>query len=404
LGISVFTFQCQIFTRLLLQRLRPKFAGSIVVGGAGLSTNGIAAAQADFGRYLSDQKLIDHYIRGEGDHALIALLQHQTDFPGIDNDQQDQIDDIDSIPYPNYDDVVSMPYLWSTGRPQLPITSSRGCIRKCSFCDIHAVWKKYRYRSGTTVAKEMIHQYQKHGVDRFWFTDSLINGNMKTFRALCQELIDFYQRYNLSPAHFQWGGQFIVRDSRSMTVEDYARAREAGMNGVAIGVESLSEKVRDHMKKGFSDVDLDFMLEQMHANHMNCYFLIMVGYPTETQQDFEQGIQRFQQYQPYALDGTIYGVNLGTTVSIDEGTPLYAAMNTDPKMQREIKGFDWISPDNPGLTFRERIRRRIMLQEILMDLGYKIWNGDSQLLKLRESYEKITHGKYKTSIRLQVAE
>jgi hypothetical protein len=79
-------------------------------------------------------------------------------------------------------------------------------------------------------------------------------------------------------------------------------------------------------------------------------------------------------------------------------------MNSDNNVHREITGFDWISPDNPDLTFRERIRRRILLQEELMNLGYKIWNGDSQLLKLKESYDKISHGKYKTSIRIQVAE
>lgn len=406
LGISVFTFQCQLFTRQLLERLKPCFPNKIVVGGAGLSSNGIASLQNDFGSELLATGLVDHYIRGEGDRTILQLLRGETG-PGIDNDNFEQIDNLDEIAYPNYDDVIKSDYRWSTGEPQIPITSSRGCVRKCSFCDIHAAWKKYRFRSGENVAEEFIFHYKKYGVTNFWFTDSLINGSMKSFRDLCSRLIQFYQENNLPDRFFKWGGQFIVRDSKSMPASDYELASRAGMNGVAMGVESLSESVRDHMKKGFTDADLDFTLKQMHRNNMNCYFLMIVGYPTETEQDFEDGLAKFREYKKYALDGTIYGVNLGTTASIDEGTPLYNQVEElgihVPDSQSGV-GFNWTILSNPTLTFVERIRRRIVLQEELMNMGYKIWNGDSQLLKLKEAYEKIRHGNYKTKIRLQVPE
>jgi len=402
LGISVFTFQCQIFTKQLLTQLRPQFRNHVVVGGAGLSSNGIGSAQNDFGRWLLDQKLIDYYIRGEGDRALIDVLTGNN-APGVNNDDNVQIDDLDSIPYPNYDDVIHLDYRYTTRSPQIPITGSRGCVRKCSFCDIHVAWKKYRYRSGTNIAQEMIHHYQKYGTTNFWFTDSLINGSMKSFRELCESLVDFCAKNNLASRHFNWGGQFIVRDPRSMTKGDFQLAAEAGMNGVAMGVESLSQSVRDHMKKGFTDRDLDFTLEQMHVNGMNCYFLMIVGYPTETLNDFLFGIDKFREYQKYALDGTIYGVNLGSTASIDEGTPLWHQLdelNMDPEHQN--LGYNWLSLNNPSLTLRERVRRRIVLQENLMDLGYKIWNGDSQLLKLKDAYQKINDRNYKIKIHLPV--
>lgn len=398
LGISVFTFQCQIFTKQLLEKLRPVFKNYIMIGGAGISTNGIGSYSNDFGIDLLSKNLIDFYIRGEGDYNIINLLKGKYDAPGINNDRAEQIDDLDSIAYPNYDDVIKLDYRYTSKTAQLPITSSRGCVRKCSFCDIHVAWKKYRFRSGISVAREMVYHYKKYNVTNFWFTDSLINGSVKNFRELCETLVEFYKENNLPLKFFNWGGQFIVRSSTILTEKDYQLAADAGMNGVALGIESLSEAVRDHMKKGFSDQDLDFTLEQMHKNNMNCYFLMIVGYPTETINDFNTGIEKFRQYQKYALDGTIYGVNLGSTASIDEGTPLYE------EFHREYVGFDWTLSSNPTLTFKERIRRRIKLQEILMDLGYKIWNGDSQLLKLMEAYEKINNGKYKTKIKLSVPE
>lgn len=398
LGISVFTFQCQLFTKQLLQKLRPVFKNQILIGGAGISTNGIGAYANDFGTALLASNLIDFYIRGEGDVNIINLLQGKYDAPGINNDLANQIDDLDNIAYPNYDDVIRLEYRYTSKTPQIPITSSRGCVRKCSFCDIHVAWKKYRFRSGISVANEMIYHFKKYNVTNFWFTDSLINGSVKNFRELCETLVAFYKNNNLPSKFFSWGGQFIVRNPTVFTEADYQLAAIAGMNGVALGIESLSESVRDHMKKGFTDEDLDFTLGQMHKNDMNCYFLMIVGYPTETEQDFNAGIEKFKQYKKYALDGTIYGVNLGSTASIDEGTPLHDEFHS------EAVGFDWTLSMNPQLTFKERINRRIKLQEILMALGYKIWNGDSQLLRLKEAYEKITNGKYKTKIRISLAE
>lgn len=402
LGISVFTFQCQIFTKQLLTKLQHVFGGKTIVGGAGLSSNGIGSAQNDFGRWLLDQKLVDYFVRGEGDDVILRVLAGDS-APGLNNDNNVQINDLDAIPYPNYDDVIHLGYKYTTGAPQIPITGSRGCVRKCSFCDIHVAWKKYRYRSGVGIAKEMIYHYQRHGTVHFWFTDSLINGSMKSFRELCQSLVDFYRKHNLPNGYFNWGGQFIVRDQHSMTEQDFSLAARAGMNGVAMGVESLSQSVRDHMKKGFDDQDLDFTLQQMHVNNMNCYFLMIVGYPTETLDDFLCGIDKFREYQKYALDGTIYGVNLGSTASIDEGTPLWHQLhdlNLDPAHQS--LGYNWLSLNNPSLTLRERIRRRVTLQETLQDLGYKIWNGDSQLLKLREVYQKINDRNYKNKTSLPV--
>jgi len=406
-GISVFTFQCQIFTTQLLTHLRPVFKNKIVVGGAGLSSNGIASFQNDFGKRLLDTKLIDYYIRGEGDTAIVDLLQDRIQGPGINNDNIVQIENLDSIPYPNYDDVIQLNYHYTTDSPQIPVTGSRGCVRKCSFCDIHVAWEKYKYRSGTNIAEEFIFHYEKYGVRNFWFTDSLINGSMKSFKELYSTLLNFYDKNNLPKKFFNWGGQFIVRSPTVMPAQDYALASAAGMNGVAIGIESLSESVRDHMKKGFSNLDLDFTLEQMHKNNMNCYFLMIVGYPTETEQDFNDGIEQFRKYKKYALDGTIYGVNLGTTASIDEGTPLHNEVNAMALTHHGTEfnsGFDWVLPDNPTLNFKERIRRRIVLQQELMNMNYKIWNGDSQLLKLKDAYEKISSGKYKNKIKLSVAE
>lgn len=404
LGISVFTFECQRATEELLERLRSIWSGKVIVGGAGLSTTGIASEKNDFGTRLKDQGLVDFFVRGEGEHALVSILRNNIDLiAGLNNDDYEQISDLDNIAFPNYDDIIDLPYKYSNGIKQLPITASRGCVRKCTFCDIHAFWKKYTYRSGDSVAEEMIQHYEKHGVRHFFFTDSLINGSLKSFRELYIKLNDYYDKNNLGEKFFHWGGQWIVRTPQQLKPNDYKLAAKAGMNGLAMGVESLSEGVRDHMKKGFSNSDLDYTLEQFRQNNMNCYFLIIVGYPTETENDFNESLEMFTKYQGYAIDGTIFGVNLGGTLSIDEGTPLHlngTALGLEFSTEtgnQNLFGLDWVNENNPDLTLLERCKRRVLIQELLMDLGYTVWNGDHQLTRLRESYDKITRNSYNSS-------
>lgn len=166
IGFSVFTFQCQRATTELLRRLRPKFKGKITIGGAGISTRGIASTNADFGDKLLEENLIDAYIKGDGDVSLVELLKGNYDYAGINGNPYKGVENLDSIPQPDWSDVIDMPYRYHD-KKILPITGSRGCVRHCSFCDIHEFWTKFRFRSGVNIAEEMIENYKKYGIKDF---------------------------------------------------------------------------------------------------------------------------------------------------------------------------------------------------------------------------------------------
>ena len=192
IGFSVFTFQCQRATTEILQRLRPKFKGRIMIGGAGISTRGIASSNADYGEKLIKDNLIDIYIKGDGDIAIIEMLKGNIDFAGINGNPYKGVPDLNVIPKPDWSDVIDLPYRYHD-KKILPITGSRGCVRHCSFCDIHEFWTKFKFRSGQNIADEMIENYKTHGIKDFYFMDSLINGSMKAFRELCATLVSYYQ-------------------------------------------------------------------------------------------------------------------------------------------------------------------------------------------------------------------
>lgn len=396
-GISVFTFQCQFSTRKFLKKLRQNFNGKVVIGGAGISTNGIASKFNDFGQEMLNSKLIDYFIRGDGEYALIELLNGNTECPGINNDQYRQLS-LDDLPYPDYDDLINLDYHYDKNEKLLPVNGSRGCVRKCTFCDIHEHWQKFTFRSGHVLANEMISNYKKYGVTKFTFTDSLINGSMKAFRDLLKTLVEYYENNGLEYGFFRFNGQFICRNSKQQTAEDYELMSKAGCDHVLIGVETGSDKVRADMKKQFTTDELRYVLEQFKKNNISTFFSMISGYPTETIDDHQQTLDMFTEFQNYALTGTISGLNLGTTLSIDEGTPLHREMKDIGLMHLDNDsmrvGINWINPENSDLTLLERIRRRIELQEHVTELGYYVWNGDSHLRRLMANYNKIENGKY----------
>lgn len=396
-GISVFTMMCQLATRLFTKKLKQKYHGKIVIGGAGISTNGIASIYNDFGAEMLNLKQIDYFIRGDGELALVELLSGNDKYPGINNDNFKQLS-LDTIPFPVYDDLIDLNYQYDNSQKVLPINGSRGCVRACSFCDIHEHWKKFTFRSGHVLAQEMIENYEKHGVTQFTFTDSLINGSMKAFRDLLITLIDYYKKNNFPDAYFRFNGQFIVRNLKTQRPEDYQLMAQAGCSHVMIGVETGSDRVREHMRKKFTTAELAAVIDQLDRNRLNCFFSMISGYPTERLEDYQQTLDMFTNFKKYALNGTITGLNLGATLSVDEGTPLYKEMTELGLMHLGLPGdrvgINWLMPDNPELTLKERIRRRIELQEHVVGLGYHVWNADSHLKRLKVSYEKIANGTY----------
>lgn len=93
-----------------------------------------------------------------------------------------------------------------------------------------------------------------------------------------------------------------------------------------IGVESGSQVVRDHMRKVFTDIDLDYTIEECLKNKIQCILLFMVGYPTETEEDFEDTLKILYRYKNYAK-------NISLRVSwrvgiVGSGTELEAEMTS----------------------------------------------------------------------------
>ena len=99
-----------------------------------------------------------------------------------------------------------------------------------------------------------------HGLKNFYFTDSLINGNVKELKNMMRHLTEYRER---TGADIRWGGQWIVRSQRELPKDYYQLIKSSGGFNITMGVETGSDSVRAHMKKNFTNKGDSFQ----HDNH-----------------------------------------------------------------------------------------------------------------------------------------
>lgn len=374
IGISVFTYQNRVATQMFCQAIRACSTAQIVLGGQGLADGGLEGS-TNFGQQLIDQGLADFYIRSEGEVSLVQLLQGNLGHPGINSETFQQVEDLDSLPFPNYDDYDLAQY----SAPRLPVTGSRGCVRSCSFCDIHEHWK-FRWRSGENLAQELIYLNQRYDVVDFAFTDSLINGNYKEFNRF----IEILAQYNQTAAQpITWSSQFIIRSVTQSSEHYWKTIAASGARELAIGVETGSDRVRKHMNKQFTNLELDHAMAMMHRHGITCIFLMIFGYPTETAEDFQDTLDMFDRYVQYR--DIVTNIEFGSTLGILPGTPLYRHA-AEWNIELDKYENNWVALDNPDLTLETRLARRQQAIEHARNLGYQFSTSAAEhMLKIIEN-------------------
>lgn len=348
-ALSLLTYLSQHSTRWLCFLIKLKNPSvKIVIGGPGCfsTLKGIDV----FPTELKSQRLIDHFIVGDGEISLPALMSESSDKSGVDSFQWKEVLDLDDLSIPNYDD-----YDWSLYPiRRVSIWGSRGCVRECTFCDIHEHWSKFTWRSADSIFDEIKYQNQKYGINVFSFADSLVNGNQKEFRALIRLLAE-YNRDLSEEQKIKWSGFFIFRPEDQMKEEDWKLTQESGAIILAVGVESFVEHIRYHIKKKFSNRDLDYGLEMAKKYNIGLALLAIVGYVTETEKDHQEQLQWIRDHKHYA-GNPVKNVQIGSGLAILPGTWLHRNMdNLGVKLSSDLVFQDW-TREEIGSTPEVRMR------------------------------------------------
>jgi len=314
--LSLLTYLSQHPTRWLCFLLKQRCPNvKIVIGGPGCFSS--LKSIDNYANSLKTTGLIDHYIAGDGEQSLPALISGHDNYAGIDHLDWQEIEDLNQLAPPDYSD-----YLWSLYKvKRVSILGSRGCVRRCTFCDIHEHWSKFQWRTAENIFAEMQSQYQQYGINIFSFADSLINGNQQEYRKLIRMLAEF-NKHRPVKDRIRWTSFFIFRPERDMPEEDWQLTADSGALMLMVGVESFVDHIRHHLKKKFNNQDLEYGLNLARKYHVPLTLLLIVGYATETEQDHQEQLQWLRNHSDMA-GNPIAVMSVGSTLAILPGTELY---------------------------------------------------------------------------------
>lgn len=347
LGISIFShLRSEILIEFVLEKIKKELPDLIIVIG------GHAISIVNLGEELLEKKLINYFINGEGEIPIIKLLNGITKGPGINNKELERIKDLDSLPYADYSDYNFNLYK----KVKIPIFLSRGCVNRCIFCV--SIFKTYFCKSGKMLADEIFYYYNKYGISSFDFVDSLISGHSKKFK----DFVYILSNYNIPK--LRWSGMHYVWPESHIDKNTFKKIKETGCDCYSIGLESGSYKVRKDMGKDITDETIDYNVIQCYENKIEMVLLLIIGYPTETESDFQMTLNMLKKYRLYK---TNIKVHLGITYYI----------NPDALQKHKNKGHDikfdehnnWYYKDNNMLT---RVERWFRLKKLCEELGYRI--------------------------------
>lgn len=312
-GLSLFCFNCQVFTAWLCAMLRQQAPTiKIIIGGPGLQT--LENSLFKFPERLQQLGFVDDYITGDADASLVEYVKGNQTYPGINSTSWEIIKNFDQLPVPDFSDYRFFKY----GYALIPIVDSRGCVQNCEFCDVISFWKKFQYLSADSIFKRIEMYINQYGIYRFQFSSSICNGNLREFKKLIK-LIAHHNQQSKTEEQIYWVGSFIVRTATQHPEEMWKLIKTS--NGFLLtGVESVIERVRIGLGKRFTNQDLDYHLVMLKKYQIPTNLLLIAAYPTETIEEYQQSKQWFIDRKEFA-NNTIQQVQI-TSPTVLPGTRL----------------------------------------------------------------------------------
>lgn len=377
IALSVFSVFTQRAALELTQQLRTKISVPIIVGGRGLTTKPnvsiiqqLTASEKmiSFADILRKRKLVDYAIEGDGEDAIVDLLNGTIDL--LVPKQFTALSKSLEYPFSNFDDFQFENYKLYD-KIQLPVISSKGCVRSCDFCDVAAHMSKFQSKDGNRLAEEMIYLSNKHKINEFALTDSIANGNLKELK----NTVSFLGNYNNSVSDDDkifWSGNWICRPRNSIKPEFFDLLKQSGCKHVTIGAEHGSDRVLSAMNKKTNVDGLFYEVEQMHQVGIQCIYNNIVGHWSEFFEDFEKLIEMWMWSGPYIANRTVSGISLTMFAALDN-TP--ATNHTDlNQLVRSDDNFTLLtySKLNPTLTLKTKIMRYVILLKIAIKFNLPV--------------------------------
>jgi radical SAM superfamily enzyme YgiQ (UPF0313 family) len=262
--------------------------------------------------------LVRTYVRRSG-KVVLETDATQHDFPLKDTGTPTY----DGLPLDQYVSLMEMlnpmHRFWSDGRWN-KITLAHGCYwKKCTFCDVSLDYIGRYDPPGTGVVLQRIRSLvDETGETGFHLVDEA--APPAGMRSLAKKLIE--ERLSIT-----WWGN--IRFEKTFTPELCALLAQAGCVAVSGGLEVASDRLLKLMKKGVTVAQVARVTRAFTDAGILVHAYLMYGFPTETEQDTVDALERVRQlfaagciqsaywhrfaataHSPIGLDPAAYGITL----------------------------------------------------------------------------------------------
>lgn len=207
---------------------------------------------------------------------------------------------------PLYSEPVIRFYMEKSG--MINLQTKRGCPHGCIYCSYPSLeGAGYRCRDPKTVVDDLERIKAEHGVESFFFTDSVFNDSGGHYLAVTEEIL----RRNLT---VRW---CCYMRPQGVNVSEIALMKRAGLYAVELGTDAASDKALSGLGKGFTFTDVLAANRACVAQRLPCAHFVMFGGPGETMATVAEGLDNLAQ-----LENTVVFAFSG--IRIFPGTPLLA--------------------------------------------------------------------------------
>lgn len=249
----------------------------------------------------------DYGIIGEGERLVCELVRDLSNGKAPDRLQRGgELLTGGEIVSPLYSEQMVGFYLEKSG--MINLQTKRGCPHGCIYCSYPSLeGTGYRCRDPRSVVDDLERIKAEHGVDSFFFTDSVFNDSEGHYLSVVEEII----RRNLS---LRW---CCYMRPEGVGRREIALMKRAGLYAAELGTDAACDTTLRSLGKGFTFADALEANRACVAERLPCAHFVMFGGPGETLETVAEGLANLEQ-----LEHTVVFAFSG--IRILPGTPLLA--------------------------------------------------------------------------------
>ena len=287
-GVSVYSTSLgpSMYAARLIKENAPDV---LTMMGGGVFADHLATNSPNLRKFMEKtEQYLDVIVSGEGE----VLLKNYLSGKLKSNKRLYTLKDIDgetldlkTVDIPDFSDFDMKSYV------QMAVYATRSCPHQCKFCSETVQWGRFRKKATEQIFNEIVRVKHKFGGTLFLFGDSII-----------QTIInDFSRKLISSGSTIYWDG-YVRADPEVCDPSNTTLWRKAGYYRARLGIESGSQRILDLMDKRISIDQIKKALESLANAGIKTTTYWVIGYPGETEGDFQETLQLLGEIKDYIYE------------------------------------------------------------------------------------------------------